>query len=130
MTKHTRQNGFTLLEVLLALAIFAGMAASISQIFAKGVDTTLAIEKESYAYLLAESKMDELLLLKDVREGAGSGRLENSDYRYEVVVSEQTYPGEPRAFELLHIRLTLSWGEGRYTDTIALESLKTQAKTL
>lgn len=129
--KHKRleQHGFTLLEILVALAIFAGIAASVTQIFAAGVDTTLDVEKESYAYILAESKMDEVLLLADVREAAGSGTLEGSDYRYRIDVNEQAYPGEPRAFDLLHIQLIIGWGEGRYASDISLEALKTQRKT-
>lgn len=124
------QRGFTLLEIIIALAILAGVAASVTQIFASGVDTTLSVEKESYAYTYAESLMDELLLLKDVREGAGSGEIENTDYRYEVTVSEQAYPGEPRSFELMHIGLKVFWGEGDYQSDITIESLKTQVKGL
>lgn len=122
------QRGFTLLEILVALAVFAGLAASVTQIFASGVDTTLEVEKESYAYILAESKMDETLLLEDAREAAGSGKIEKTDYRYSIEVNEQAYPGEARAFELLHIQVTVAWGAGRYAADVQLESLKTQSK--
>lgn len=127
-SQNTR--GFTLLEVIVALAILAGVAASVTRIFAMGVDNTLEVEKESYAYLLAESMLDELLLLEDVREGAGDGMIENTSYRYRIDISEQAYPGEARAFELMHIRLSIAWGEGRYAADIALEALKTQVKPL
>lgn len=120
--------GFTLLEVIIALAILAGVAASVTQIFAMGVDNTLEVEKESYAYIFAESMLDELLLLEDVREGAGSGVIENTAYRYHIEVNEQDYPGEARAFELLHIQLNIAWGEGRYATEISLEAVKTQVK--
>lgn len=122
------QRGFTLLEVVVALAILAGVAASVTQIFSMGVENTLEVEKESYAYILAESMLDDLLLLEDVREGAGSGAIDNTAYRYHVDVAEQDYPGEARAFELMHIQLTVSWGEGRYASDVSLEALKTQVK--
>lgn len=127
---RTASCGFTLLEILVALALFAGLAASVTQIFASGVDTTLDVENESYAYILAESKMDEILLLEDAREGAGGGNIEGTIYRYQIDVNEQDYPGEPRAFELLHIELTVSWGEGRFGSNVRLEALKTQVKGL
>ncbi len=92
MNRQSRQAGFTLLEVIVALALLAAIAAS--------------------------------------RQGAGSGQIDNSDYRYTVEVSEQDYPGEARAFELMHVQLTLSWGEGKYGTDISLEALKTQVKPL
>lgn len=124
-----KQCGFTLLEVIVALAILAGVAASVTQIFAMGVDNTLEVEKESYAYILAESMLDEVLLLDDVREGAGSGVIENTAYRYVVGVTEQDYLGEARkSFELVHVQLSIAWGEGDYAADVSLEALKTQVR--
>lgn len=123
-----KSRGFTLLEVIIALAILAAVSASVTQIFAKGVETTLEVEKESYAYILAESMMDELLLLDDVRAGAGSGTLADGKYRYTVDVSEQAYPGEARDDELMHVRLSIAWGQGHYATDVVLESLKIQVK--
>lgn len=119
-------KGFTLLEVMIALAILAGVSASVVQIFASGVETTIEVEMESQAYILAESKMDELLLLKDIQEGEGTGEIENTPFKYEVIVEPQEYPGVERIFTLWHIELLLLWGEGEHQSSVKLESLKTQ----
>lgn len=128
-SSRCRQLGFTLLEVLVALALFAGISAAVVQIFASGVDVTQNLAEETQAYLLAESKMDEILLLKDVH-AANSGTFPDTPFHYTVTVSPQTYHGdtESRNAELLHIELTVNWGEGRYRNQITLEALKTQQK--
>ncbi len=129
--KYSYQSrGFTLLEVMIALVLLASIAASVVQVISRGVDSTLTLEHESTAYLLAESKMDELLLLADVREGAGAGVFAgDGDYRYQVEVNEQPYEGQARSFELMHIGLTVRWGETS-DNAVVLEALKTQAKPL
>ncbi len=129
--KYSYQSrGFTLLEVMIALVLLAGIAASVVQVISRGVDSTLTLEHESTAYLLAESKMDELLLLADVREGAGADVFAgDGDYRYQVEVNEQPYEGQVRSFELMHIDLTVRWGETS-DNAVVLEALKTQVKPL
>lgn len=130
MNKQKPQAGFTLLEIMIALAILATVSASVVQIISRGVDTTLLLENESYAYVLAESKMDELLLLKDVRDGEGGGVFAGDDgFRYQVAVTEQPYDGSPRVFELLHIDVTVLWGGDEDPYDITLEALKTQLKS-
>lgn len=123
-----RLQGFTLLEVMVALAILAGVAASIVQTLASGVEVTQSVEKESQAYILAASKMNDLLLLDDVQTGAGSGSIENTAFRYVATVEPADYPGAERKFVLWHIVLTVLWGEGDYQSSVVLQSLKSQAK--
>jgi general secretion pathway protein I len=55
------RRGITLYEVVLALAIFSGAMAAISQVIATGARAALQARLQSQAILLCESKMGELL---------------------------------------------------------------------
>lgn len=126
--KTSTIKGFTLLEVMIALAILAGVSASVVQIFASGVEVTQSVEMESQAYILAESKMDEILLMENIQDSEGSDTIQNTPFRYLIEVSPHSYPGEPRGFELWHINLSVLWGEGDYQSSVKLESLKSQVR--
>jgi general secretion pathway protein I len=55
------RRGITLYEVVLALAIFAGAMAAISQVVATGARAALQARLQSQAILLCESKMGEVI---------------------------------------------------------------------
>lgn len=122
-----RYTGFTLLEVMIALAILAGVSASIAQILAAGVESTQAVEKQSQAYILAAAKMDELLLLDRVETVSGSGTFTDTPFRYLIEVTPQPYAGQQRGFALWHINLQVLWGDEDDQSAVQLESLKSQA---
>lgn len=121
-------KGFTLLEIMVALAILAGVAASVVQILASGVDVTNDVEMQSQAYILAESKMDETLLQDHVQDAVGTGAIEDTPFQYEISVEPQEYPGKERGFALWHITVAIFWGEDDYRTSVKLESLKTEVR--
>ena len=55
------RRGITLYEVVLALAIFAGAMAAVSQVVATGARAALQARLQSQAILLCESKMGEVI---------------------------------------------------------------------
>lgn len=54
------RRGFTLLEVILALAIFVGAIAVLSRLLVVGVENAEAAQWQSQAWLIAESRWSEL----------------------------------------------------------------------
>lgn len=58
--KHAR--GFTLLEVLVALGIFALVAASVLSATARSLQTAARLEDKTFALWLADNRMQELQL--------------------------------------------------------------------
>jgi len=56
----TRRAGFSLLEVILALAILAGAVAVLGEVARQGLDTARIARDLTYAQLLCESKMAEI----------------------------------------------------------------------
>jgi general secretion pathway protein I len=72
-------SGFTLIEVMIALSIFAVMAAAISRTASQNADTTLYLEEKTLASFVAENRLNKLKLsgfpavtqTKDSEEMAG-----------------------------------------------------------
>jgi|GEM_PF-4874461 len=123
MNKH--HQGFTLLEVIIALAIFATVAIAITQILASGVETTISVENESRAYIFAQSKMDEVLLLSDINTADKSGVIGDGSFHYQLNISPQQSVHEVNGFAMYHVLLTLSWGT-EPDQSIEIEAIKTQ----
>jgi general secretion pathway protein I len=72
-------SGFTLIEVMIALSIFAVMAAAISKTASQNADTVLYLEEKTLASFVAENRLNKLKLsgypattqTKDSEEMAG-----------------------------------------------------------
>lgn len=58
----TRIKGFTLIEVMIALSIFAVMAAAISRTASQNADTVLYLEEKTLASFVAENRLNQLKL--------------------------------------------------------------------
>ena len=112
-------NGFTLLEVLLAFVVFALSFTIVMEILSGSIRNTVRAREYTEAALVAQSVMDQLGLDFPVVQGANySG--ESGDYQWEVSigqyedVAENTHSielGELTGIELLQIDLVISWGE-------------------
>lgn len=57
-----KTRGFTLLEVMVALVIFTGMAITLSRTASQSVDTLLYLQDKTLASMIAENRMAELKL--------------------------------------------------------------------
>lgn len=64
-----KQQGFTLLEVMLALTIFAVIATTIMNASSQGINSIIRLEEKTLASWLAENKLTELRLSKQFSIG-------------------------------------------------------------
>jgi len=72
-----RESGFTLLEVLIALAIFALVAASILTATSRSLQTASRLEEKTLAMWVADNRLAELQLSKTpVADGREQGEVE------------------------------------------------------
>lgn len=62
MSSFQRMAGFTLLEVMVALTVFVGIALTLSQTASQSVDTTLYLQEKTLASMVAENKLNTLRL--------------------------------------------------------------------
>jgi len=81
------QGGFTLLEVLVALAILGLAVAAIFDLLRVGLLTSEASTSYTQAAFHAQSKMGELLTLSPLEAGADSGEFEDG-FSFETQVTE------------------------------------------
>jgi len=65
MTTNSRAAGFTLLEVMIALAVFAISAIALLSQSNQSISQTLYLEEKSYALWVAENKLTELRLANE-----------------------------------------------------------------
>lgn len=116
-------RGFTLLEVMVALAILAGVVLTVIS----SVNHHLAIvardNDETVALLLARAKLEELSFQQDgtgERPMEGTFAPERPDYTWKAELGEM-----PVAF-FKTLTVTVTWGEGRRT--LSLEQYLVQKK--
>ncbi len=80
------QSGFTLLEVMVSLAILGIGILMVMQLFSGGLGLAVAANKHTEAVLLAREKMAETLVDKDIYPGITEGTGEG-DLRWQVKVT-------------------------------------------
>ena len=62
MSMNKINRGFTLIEVMIALSIFAVMAAAISRTASQNADTVLYLEEKTLASFVAENRLNKIKL--------------------------------------------------------------------
>jgi general secretion pathway protein I len=62
MRRKSNTLGFTLIEVMISLSIFAVMAAAISRTASQNADITLYLEEKTLASFVAENRLNKLKL--------------------------------------------------------------------
>jgi general secretion pathway protein I len=117
-------KGFTLLEVLVALAILGTAVTLIFQLFSANMRNIAASEDYVSATVTAEARMGEVL--DDDALTANSWSETTADgYRIDVVVSDtmQKRTGE-LPVKLLEVALTVSWAQNMKQKSLTLRSIK------
>ena len=93
-------GGFTLIEVLVALAILSLSLAIIFSIFSVGLRGRRAAEDYEQATLLAESKLSSLGVAEPIREGESVGRFDDR-FWWKTVVTPYHEAGRDEKKDLL-----------------------------
>lgn len=120
----TRQEGFTLMETLVAMMIISIALVVILQRFSEALNAAHVSEAYTRAVWHAREKMDELLLcetlLEDVQEGDfGDG------YRWQYRIEQVEYDSQlsPADWAAFAIVLKISWVQGRITKHMDVSTL-------
>jgi len=122
----SRQRGFTLVELLVALTLLAVVGGSLLQLFHSGLRAARLADDQAHAVLLARSILTELQAYPALQPGALSGDFDDG-YRWEAILAQHSDVGATEAstdsLQLLELVLTISWGEAGEARDFTLRSL-------
>jgi general secretion pathway protein I len=117
-------TGFTLLEVMIAMAIIAIALVAVFGSQSQSVSLANEAKYNTTAALLAQSKMAEIETMnpKDLVSGSGDFGEDFPDYHWDLTVSDIAFPGAQEISDhLKQINLSLSYGErGQYRYVLRL----------
>ena len=131
------QIGFTLLEVMIALAIMGIGLGITMQLFSGSLKAAHKSGQYTDAIFLARQKMEEVLLKTPLEEGWDSGVFNDdfADFSWEVEIKPYEYAAErvkgdlgsdsQMMISMLEIRGKVSWGEGEKEHQLSLVTLRT-----
>jgi type II secretion system protein I len=117
---RSAREGFTLLEVVVALAILAAGMLAVIDLFSGSLRLSEGAKDVSAAQVYASQRMEEALLAPDPVPGVESGAF-GEKYRWETRTTREQ-PEEDSPFREVRIRVTVSWDDGageRVVDLVA-----------
>lgn len=127
--KHQAQIsalGFTLLEVLVAVAIVAIALVTFMGLHLRSLDATIRAQDLTTAVLLAQGKMATMGEFPDT--GAEQGKFEGPDlerFQWATAVTEHTLDALSDGGQIVMVRrleVTVSWVDGQQTHHYTLEA--------
>jgi len=124
MSRGIKDEGFTLLEVLIAMAVLSIALVAVFELFSSGLRGMSASVEYAEAVVKAEAKMREIL--DDEAIAAKSWQETSEDgYRYDVVIKKTDEDRTDKLpVDLLDITLTVNWTRGIKERTLKLKTLK------
>ncbi len=125
-----------MLEVIVAMAILGISLGVIMDIFSNGIRGAFKSRRHNQAVFLAQGKMEELLIKKDLEEGTEEGDFEGMEnYRWQTSVEEvelfedecQPVPEDVAEnmdfFKVYALTVRVSWGQDE-ADSYKLQTVK------
>jgi general secretion pathway protein I len=124
-----KQNGFTLLEVLVAFTMLAVTFGTVMQIIAGSSKNTVKASQNTKIAMLSQSKLDELGLLEVIEEGSTSGYFDdNTSWILEIIPYEAPYEGDFNqdfsAIDLMEVKLIVINEQGNNQHVTEFNTLR------
>jgi len=124
-SRHIGHNGFTLIEILIALVLLGISVAILAQLFSTNLRNIGSSHRYVPAVVMAEARMGELLANESLEESATTSQSEDG-YSMNVSVSETMHERfRHLPVKLLKISLNVRWQMDRQEKIYTLLSYKT-----
>ena len=122
---HTRAAGFTLLEVLVAVAIVAIALVTFMGLHLRSLDATIRAQDLTTAVLLAQGKMATMGEFPDT--GEEQGKFEGPElerFQWATAVTEHTLDALEggQTVTVRRLEVTVFWADGQQTHQYTLEA--------
>jgi general secretion pathway protein I len=124
---NKKQDGFTLLETLVAFSIFAISLGVLLQIYSKGSKAAFYADQYAIATIIAQSKLANISYIDDFKTGETSGE-EIGTYKWTTVVEK--IDDNDSKLESNHrvakhrVEVEVTWGNSKKTHSVNLVSMK------
>jgi type II secretion system protein I len=105
-----REKGFALLEVIVAMALFAAGVVAISRLFTGSLRLSGGARDASAAAIYARQRMEEALLAPNPAEGVEQGAF-GDGFRWKLTTSFVP-PVEESPYDEIRYRVTVTWNDG------------------
>ncbi len=120
--------GFTLLEVLVAVAIVGIALVGLLRLHLLSLDATLAAQDLTTAVLLAEGKMA-TFMAQSPREGEDQGQFDGPNlerFSWTTAVIDYDIDLAADAIGIRHVTVSVHWREGHRNRTYSLETYESK----
>jgi general secretion pathway protein I len=121
--EHASSSGFTLLEVLVALVIFALAFGVLAQIMQTGLRQSAGAQSVTGATLLARSELARVGVEMPLQVGRAEGETEDG-MRWQTEIEVVEGPDEDQSLALYQVQVTVAWGASS-AQQLSLTTLRT-----
>jgi general secretion pathway protein I len=118
-----REAGFTLLEVIVALAILGVAFALAMELLANGVRSAKASDDYTQAVLLARQKIAEISVTSSLKESADQGEFEGG-FRWASEIQPLPQEEDDLPAQLYQVRVRVTWPGRRREKSLDLYTLR------
>jgi general secretion pathway protein I len=128
--RSNRNQGFLLIEVVVALAILAVGLTVIIELFSGGLRLGRASMEYTKAVNYARMKMEETMLKPAIEEGTQEGEADDGTFRWQVGVKKVDLLSIDKSIDykppidLFQVRIDVFWKSGSKEKSTSVESLK------
>jgi general secretion pathway protein I len=121
--EHESNSGFTLLEILVALVIFALAFGVLAQILHTGLRQSAVAGSRAGATLLARSELARLGVEVPLEVGRAEGETEDG-MRWQTEIELVEGPDEDQSLALFQVQVSVAWGASP-AEQLILTTLRT-----
>ncbi|MGN6328585.1 MAG: type IV pilus modification PilV family protein [Rhodanobacter sp.] len=123
--RASRAAGFTLLEVLAAIALLGIAFAVLMQVTGGAIGLTGQAADASQAAMWARSKLDSAYVVEPLRPGRSAGRFDRKfQWQLDVTPWPAGAASGPTSLQLYQLDLQVSWGAAAHPHTANFRTLR------
>lgn len=124
--QRTKEAGFTLLEIIIALTILSIGLVSAIEVFSNDLRLVLFSKDYTQALLHAREKIEEVSFLNSLEEGVETGQFSDGQ-RWQRTLAPYLpdEAEESSSAKMLEIKVVVSWSHGKTTREVELTTLRT-----